>query len=112
MNMFTNIDRKSPRVFQSRFLRRSAMATLEKASHGRMTEEEIRAKYPHVVKGSLRFDSKAKKSKITLRCPVKGCGRTRRCYTSDLFQIKQCGEHLANDLGRRRARLTKAALAQ
>lgn len=88
------------------------MATLAKVTHGRMTEDEIRAKYPLVVKGSLRFDCKAKKSKITLRCPVKGCGRTRRCYTSDLFQIKQCGEHLANALSSRKTRLAKATLAQ
>ena len=88
------------------------MATLTKATHGRMTEEEIRAKYPHVVKGSLRFDGKAKKSKITIQCLVKGCGRTRRCYTSDLFQIRDCGEHLANAMSRRKARLAKAALAR
>jgi hypothetical protein len=85
---------------------------MAKATHGRMTEEEIQAKYPHVVKGSLRFDGKAKKSKITIRCPVKRCGRTRRCYTSDLFQIKHCGVHLANAVSRRKAGLAKGALAR
>lgn len=88
------------------------MATLAKPTHGRMTEEEILARYPHAIKGSLRFDGKAKKSKITIQCPVKGCGRTRRCYTSDLFQIKHCGEHLANTRGRRRTRLAKTSLAR
>jgi hypothetical protein len=77
-----------------------------------MTEREIRAKYPNVVRGSLRFNRKAEKSMITLRCPVKGCRRTRRCYTSDLFQIKHCGQHLANALSRRRARLAKATLVR
>jgi hypothetical protein len=87
------------------------MATPAKPTPGRMTEEQIRAKYRHVVKGSLRFDRRAKKSKITFRCPVKGCGRTRRCYTSDLFQIKDCGEHLAHALSRRRARHARTAVA-
>lgn len=107
MNTFTNIDGEYPRVFQWSFFGRAVMA-----SQARMTEKQIRAKYPYVVRGSLRFDRKAKKSKITLRCPVKGCGRTRRCYTSDLFQIKQCGEHLANALDSRKTRLAKAALAR
>lgn len=82
------------------------------ATPTRMTEKEIRAKYPNVVRGSLRFDRKAKKSKITFRCPVKGCQRTRRCYTSDLFQIKHCGKHIANAMSPRMPRLAKSALAQ
>jgi hypothetical protein len=88
------------------------MAKRTTQAKGRMTEQVLRTKYPNIVRGSLKFDGRAKKSKITVRCPVTGCGRTRRCYTSDLFQIKHCGRHFADGVSRPKGRLAKQSLAR
>ena len=59
----------------------------------RMSVTEIEAKYPHVIKGSLRFDAVRNKQQVTITCSDpsgKGCEATREVYTSDLFQVDSC----------------------
>jgi hypothetical protein len=59
----------------------------------RMGAAEIEAKYPHVIKGSVRFDAIKNKQVATITCTDpedKGCEATREVFTSDLFQVSTC----------------------
>ena len=58
----------------------------------RSKEDRLLNKYPHMKKGTLRFDEKATKQTCTITCTLKleGCKKTRDVYTSDLWQVKAC----------------------
>lgn len=47
-------------------------------------------KYKHYVKGSARRTRGASKLTATIRC--EDCQKTRDVFTSDLFQVKTCGD--------------------
>ena len=57
---------------------------------GRLTEAWLRSEYPHVVEGSLSYDSAADKQRVKILCV--DCGEEREVYSSDLFQISRCEE--------------------
>jgi hypothetical protein len=58
-----------------------------------MAEQELRAKYPHIVEGSLRIETdsahKGRRS-VEIACQRNGCQERRRIHTSDAFQTKLC----------------------
>ena len=60
-----------------------------------MAEQELRAKYPHIVEGSLRVETdgahKGRRS-VEIACQGDGCQERRRIHTSDAFQTKLCQE--------------------
>lgn len=58
----------------------------------RMSATEIEAKYKHVVKGSVRFDTTANKQRCTITCTNGSCKKTRDVFTSDLFQVATCSD--------------------
>jgi hypothetical protein len=57
-------------------------------------ERELRKKYRHIVKGTLKNLSAngthAGKRTITIRCTARGCDKERRIATSDLAQVRYC----------------------
>jgi hypothetical protein len=56
----------------------------------RLTEEALLAKYPHIVPGTLRFETEGKHAlKQTVEATL-ACGHVTRIATSDLFQKKAC----------------------
>lgn len=61
--------------------------------------EHIRNTYPHADADTLEFDPVANKWSCEIKCqyvdPQTGemCGKRRRVFTSDLFQVKMCEEH-------------------
>ena len=88
---------------------------LVKSSEGksrRMSDEEILAEYPLVVKGAFdgkttRWNPEAKKQEAEIRCSIEGCKEHRICFTSDLFQIRTCVTHKKEQ--RKAARQARAA---
>ena len=66
---------------------------LNRQSTRRVGEDEILAKYPFVVEGSLAWDENAGKQAVTISCIHPDCSSTRKVFTSDLFQVKVCLEH-------------------
>jgi hypothetical protein len=64
-----------------------AQALMAKKSAGRLTEPALRAKYPHVVEGTLGWDAGQGKQVVEIAC---ACGEVRRVATSDLFQVRSC----------------------
>jgi hypothetical protein len=69
----------------------------------RVSETELRAKYPHVVEGSLDFDSVTNKQFVQIECTHPGCGAQRRTFTSDLFQVTMCDDHRKEQAKARKA---------
>lgn len=68
----------------------------------RLTEETILQKYPHVVPGSVRWETEgqyANKQTAEANLP---CGHAVRIATSDLWQVKECAECHAVTLRERR----------
>ena len=59
----------------------------------RTTETELRAKYPHVIEGTLEYDAQRNKQSVLIQCSHPGCEEQRRVFTSDLFQVSMCEEH-------------------
>lgn len=57
-------------------------------------EAELRRKYPHVIKGSLKNlagrGQYAGKRTVTIKCSSPRCTATRRVATSDLSQVRFC----------------------
>lgn len=83
---------------------RKILAAHMKGSKSRRVDEKtLMAKYPHVVEGTLSFDSVANKQFVQIACTFEGCDQTRKTFTSDIFQIKTCDAH--------RKEVTKAKLA-
>lgn len=76
-------------------------ATVAKTKRGRMTEEQLIAKYPHLVKGSLAFNAESGKQTGKIRCQASGCKQTRTVFTSDLFQILYCEDCLKVSMKRK-----------
>ncbi len=75
-------------------------------------EAALRAKYPHIVEGTLRNigtdpekDFYHKRS-VVIACAQPECTKTRRIATSDLAQVKYCVQHAieARRLARRKAK--------
>lgn len=50
-------------------------------------EQNLKAKYPHIILGTLRYDEGVHKYSVEAKL---ACGHTDRLYTSDLFQVKAC----------------------
>jgi len=58
----------------------------------RLTEEQLLAKYPSVVEGTLRFETEGRHiGKQTVEATL-ACGHVERVATSDLFQVRRCAE--------------------
>jgi hypothetical protein len=76
----------------------AAMKVTESKSR-RMSDEEILAEYPLVIKDAFgegkttRWNPDAKKMEATVRCSISGCKEHRIAFTSDLFQVKTCLTH-------------------
>lgn len=67
----------------------------------RLTEGDLRTKYPGVVPGSLRWETEGTHAnKQTVERKLE-CGHTVRLATSDLFQVKAC-ESCAKEAARER----------
>ncbi|RLB78633.1 MAG: hypothetical protein DRH24_14125 [Deltaproteobacteria bacterium] len=58
------------------------------AKSKRLTAEELKAKYPHMVEGSLEWDELHQKQKCRATCA--DCGAEFEVFTSDLFQLHRC----------------------
>lgn len=76
----------------------------------RTSPSEVEAKYPHVIKGTVRFDASANKQKATITCSMDGCSTKRDVFTSDLFQVRVCEEHKKAE--RKEARDAQKALLE
>lgn len=77
----------------------------------RADEETLLKKYPHMVKGSLGYDTKANKATATIKCQSgasEDCDKTRDVYTSDLFQIKACRHCLKVERNKKRNKTNSA----
>jgi hypothetical protein len=78
---------------------------LPKNKELQMAEQELRAKYPHIVAGSLRIETdgahKGRRS-VEIECQGDGCQERRRIHTSDAFQTKLC--HQCTTLHRKQRR--------
>lgn len=76
----------------------AAMKATESKSR-RMSDEEILAAYPLVIKDSFgegkttRWNPNAKKMEATVKCSIEGCKEHRIAFTSDLFQVRTCLTH-------------------
>lgn len=72
-----------------------------------MAEQELRAKYPHIIEGSLRVETtgahKGRRS-VEIACQGDGCQERRRIHTSDAFQTKLCTECTMRRRQQRRAK--------
>lgn len=55
----------------------------------RLDAAALKAKYPHMVEGTLRYNELAQKQEVDCKCE---CGATFHAFTSDLFQLKSCPE--------------------
>lgn len=65
-----------------------------KGSKGnRKSEAELLEKYPHAIKGTLRFNETTKKQEMDARCQHPGCETVFTKATSDLWQVNMCDDH-------------------
>jgi len=64
--------------------------TTKPKAMNRMTEEEILQDYPHAKPGTLFFDVNSNKQGVVIGCTTEGCEKTRRVWTSDLWQVSKC----------------------
>ena len=83
----------------------------------RTAEAELKKKYPHIVKGTLRNAENGgphnQKRTVEIKCSKPGCQVTRRVATSDLAQVTMCEEHTRQArLERRRAARKAKATAK
>lgn len=72
-----------------------------------MAEQELRAKYPHIVEGSLRVEKEGShkgRRSVEISCQGNGCQERRRIHTSDAFQTKLCPECTTLHRKQRRAK--------
>jgi len=79
---------------------------------GRLTEESLLAKRPHLIPGSLGWDPVANKQFGLIRCIGEhedgDESAIRRVFTSDLHQVTMCREHTKAQR-RERAKARRAA---
>jgi len=59
----------------------------------RVDEATLMGKYPQIVEGTLAFDKAVNKQFVLITCAKDGCGKTRKTFTSDLFQVNMCDGH-------------------
>lgn len=59
----------------------------------RKAEDELLGKYPHLIKGTLRFNDKTNKQEGEIKCQHPGCDKTRIVATSDMHQVSMCEDH-------------------
>ncbi len=88
--------------------------TDEQKAQEHKAKAETRAKenakrYENTNPDTLKWDENSKKYSVELKCE---CGETRRVFTSDLFQVKQCVEctNKARAERRKQKRAEKKAL--
>jgi hypothetical protein len=58
-------------------------------------EKQLRAKYPHVIAGTMAAHSNGLhkgRRIVEIQCQTKGCKNRRLVHTSDLFQVNRCVE--------------------
>ena len=82
---------------------------------GGLSWKEISARYPQAIKGSLQSESSGKyagKRTVEIRCAAEACKARRRVATSDLFQVRECTEHVAAARAARRAARRAEAKAE
>lgn len=90
----------------------AAMKSTESKSR-RMSDEEILAEYPNVIKDAFgegkttRWNPVAKKQEATVKCSIGGCKEHRIAFTSDLFQVRTCLTHRKEQ--RKAARVARTA---
>lgn len=56
-------------------------------------ELELRQKYPHIIKGSLKAHTSGPhkgRRTVEIHCQTQGCQNKRTIHTSDAFQVKAC----------------------
>jgi len=87
----------------------------------RLTEADLRAKHPHIVEGSLRFDlDGTHANKQTVEINTRGLdgkpdGNTRRIATSDLHQVfwtPEVAKEIRKEKMRMKRKADRALLAQ
>lgn len=88
--------------------KKAAAKSTRKVTPKRMDEKALKAKYSHVVLGTLKFDKSAGKQTVEIKCKKRNCGEFRRIFTSDLFQINFCKEHVLENRRAKRAAAAKA----
>lgn len=79
-----------------------------------MAEQELRAKYPHIVEGSLRIETDGAhqgRRSVEIACQGDGCHERRRIHTSDAFQTKPCQECTTLHRKQRRAKATQKGVS-
>ena len=86
------------------------------APKAKKTNEELDAeyakKYSHYVKGSISKpveNGEVTKRTALIKCQTKGCGKTRKVYTSDVFQVKLCLDCRKGKNAEKMAKLKKKA---
>lgn len=92
----------------------SAKSTKATPRVRRMDEKALIAKYPQVVKGSLKFNKVGRfagKQTVSISCAHPKCKERRTVATSDLFQISMCSAHLVEARKARRAAARARAAA-
>lgn len=83
---------------------RKVLESFMKGNKARRTDAAtLQGKYPHMVEGSLGFDSVANKQFVMITCTHPGCEKQRRVYTSDLHQVSMCEDHKAEQVKARKA---------
>lgn len=71
------------------------------------------SKYPHAKADTLEYNAEAKKYSVEIECTK--CGKPRRVFTSDLFQITTCVDCAGEAKKEKQAakkELIKAAMAK
>jgi len=58
------------------------------AKSKKLTEEQLKARYPHMVEGTLTYDEIHQKQRCKATCA--NCGDQFSVFTSDLFQLTMC----------------------
>lgn len=94
----------------------TAKPAVKKIKQAKTPEEhmaQLKERYPNhkFVKDSLQFHKQEQRYSVEIFC-ASGNGQKRRCFTSDLFQVKYCKEvqkQMANE--KRRAKRDEAKKA-
>ena len=103
------------RILQGRDTTSNAAAELKHGSNGTsaknmlmesmLSERNLLKRYPHMIQGSLSYDKEVMRQTAQIQC--EDCGIPRRIFTSDLFQVKQCGDCVAEARQARRRETRK-----
>ena len=83
-----------------------------KTKSTRLSEADVRTKHPHVVAGTLRYETEGKHAgKQTAEASLPCCGAVVRLATSDLWQVRACPA-CAKEAGRERRKAKRHAKAE